>query len=80
MPIYKYKCDCGQKFESWRSVSDRKNSVCVCGKRATLRVTAPHFHLDPVSGDFPTSTDRWARSHEKANEDDLKRLGLRPVS
>lgn len=78
MPIYDYVCECGVHFESWRSVSERKASRCVCGRLARLRVSPCAFHLDPVSGDFPTRTDTWEKAHVKANEDDLKSLGLRP--
>lgn len=77
MPIYDYVCECGTHFESWRRLEERKASRCVCGKLARLRVSAPSFFLDPVSGDFPTRTDQWERAHEKANMDDLKQLGLR---
>lgn len=77
MPIYDYVCECGQHFESWRRVSERKESRCVCGKSARMRISPVNFYLDPVSGDFPTRTDTWEKSHVKANEDDLKSLGLR---
>ena len=60
-----------------KKVNDRKQHECECSALADLIVTACHFALDPVSGDFPSRTREWEKSHEKANWDDLKSLGLR---
>ena len=78
MPIYDYVCACGARFECWKKLTDRKFANCPeCSRLAPLVASVANFHLDPVSGDFPTRTEKWAKSHEKANMDDLKSLGLR---
>lgn len=77
MPIYDYVCSCGREFEALRSVDARKTSRCACGAEAAMRVAPVAFYLDPVSGDFPTRTRNWEKSHQRANHDDLKSLGLR---
>ncbi|NNE35465.1 MAG: hypothetical protein HKN13_09520 [Rhodothermales bacterium] len=77
MPIYSYVCDCGREFEARKSVEDRNFCECLCGEIAGKAITTCAFHLDPVSGDFPTRTATWAKAHEDANRDDLESLGLR---
>lgn len=77
MPIYNYACECGAAFEKWNSISDRQFSGCDCGALATKVIAPCAFYLDPVSGDFPTRTSNWAQAREKANWDELRRLGLR---
>jgi putative FmdB family regulatory protein len=44
MPIYEYRChECGERFESFRAISDRDDSVeCPkCGKKDSRRVISP---------------------------------------
>lgn len=79
MPIYEYQCECGERFECWRKLTDRHEAQCpACETLAPLAVSTPNFILDPVSGDFPTRTSQWADAHERANLEDLKEQGLRP--
>ena len=77
--LYNYQCKhCGCHFTGWNKLSERFHHECKqCGEQAGLFINGCHFKLDPVSGDFPTTTKRWADAHEKANLDDLKRKGLR---
>jgi len=77
MPIYEYLCENGHHFETWNSVGERKTATCTCGATAHKVLTAPTFHLDPVSGDFPSATRKWAMDKQKANYEDLQELGLR---
>lgn len=77
MPIYDYVCHCGREFEAIKVVALREHCWCTCGLIAVKKLTAPAFHLDPVSGDFPTRTQNWAKAHERANHDDLVSRGLR---
>lgn len=78
MPIYDYECEAHGSFEAFRPLAERQSAPCPdCGAAAEQRITAVRFKLNPASGDFPTATDRWANRKEKANWDDLQRLGLR---
>ena len=78
MPTYSYECkSCDNRFGVFKRMADRKQHLCTCGEIADLYVTAVEFSLDPVSGDFPSRTRAWEKSHEKANWDDLRSLGLR---
>jgi putative FmdB family regulatory protein len=79
MPIYDYQCECGHRFEAWNSVNERETSRCACGELARKALTPVRFRLDPTKGHFPTTTDRFERQHERANRDELERLGLRPT-
>lgn len=40
MPLYDYECECGEQFEAIRSIADRHNTVCKCGRVARLKVSA----------------------------------------
>jgi putative FmdB family regulatory protein len=80
--LYSYRCkQCGDHFTGWNKVSERYTHKCgQCGALADLFINGVRFELDPVSGDFPSATDKWAKAHEKANLDDLQSLGLRETT
>ena len=40
MPLYEYKCRCGEQFESVRAIADRHNATCKCGNLAKLKVSS----------------------------------------
>lgn len=40
MPLYEYECECGRTFEAIRSIEDRHNAVCECGRTPKLKVSA----------------------------------------
>ena len=77
--IYSYQCkQCGNAFTGWNKVSERHFHECPeCGEQAGMFINAVRFALDPVSGDFVSATDKWAKAKEKANWDELRSLGLR---
>jgi hypothetical protein len=37
----------------------------LCGKDAHRQISAPRISLDPVSGDHPQATARWAKQREE---------------
>ena len=39
MPLYVYECKCGNKFEAIKSIADRHNVICDCGKLAKLIIS-----------------------------------------
>jgi hypothetical protein len=63
--IYDFRCTNGHVFEKMVE-SDITTSRCGCGANATRMVSAPSFHLEGHSGDFPGSHMKWVREHEQA--------------
>jgi hypothetical protein len=59
--LYDFKCPCGQAFEELVT-PDHMTTRCACGEEATRLVSAPRAKLDPISGDFPDATRRWAKT------------------
>ena len=46
MPVYEYKCECGNEFEDLNRMSERHRAECIrCGKFADMVVSAPR--IDP---------------------------------
>ena len=40
MPVYVYECsECGNKFETIKSIADRHNTICECGRKANLIIS-----------------------------------------
>jgi hypothetical protein len=63
--IYDFRCTNGHVFEDFVK-SGTTTSRCGCGANATKMVSAPSFHLDGSTGDFPGRHMKWVREHEKA--------------
>lgn len=64
--LFDFKCrKCGETEEHWVSSSVR-TVRCKCGQEATRVINGGKAILDPISGDFPGATMKWARHHEKA--------------
>ena len=64
--LFDFKCSkCGATEEHWVG-SDVRTVRCKCGSDANRMVTGGNVYLDPISGDFPGATMKWARHHEKA--------------
>jgi len=63
--VYDFRCTNGHVFEEFVK-SGTTTSRCGCGANATKMVSAPSFHLDGASGDFPGQHMKWVREHEKA--------------
>lgn len=40
MPLYEYDCECGERFEVLKSIADRHNTICSCGRLAKLKISA----------------------------------------
>lgn len=46
--------------------NDIRSTICpVCDAEALKQLSAPTVKLDPISGDFPGATMKWARVREK---------------
>lgn len=62
MPLYEYKCTCGNRFAEIKHVDEREICPCPeCGEWAKHVVTPVNFDpkmgLDPA---MPTFYDKWA--------------------
>ncbi len=40
MPLYEYKCDCGEEFDTPKSIADRHTAICICGRMAKKKMSA----------------------------------------
>ena len=65
--IYDFRFTNGHVFEEMVE-SGVTTSRCGCGANATKLVSAPSFHLDGSTGDFPGQHMKWVREHEKAGK------------
>ena len=63
MPLYDYRCDCGNVFTAMNKVDERETAVCPdCNKPAKHIISPVNF--DPKMGldpDFATFSDKWAK-------------------
>lgn len=63
--LYDFTCIGGHSQEKLVSYEVTKVSCELCGKDAHRQISAPRISLDPVSGDHPQATARWARQREE---------------
>lgn len=62
--IFDFKCrECGTTKEHWVTSSTR-TVRCNCGGDANRVISGVTSILDPISGDFPGATAKWAKHHE----------------
>jgi putative FmdB family regulatory protein len=58
MPLYQYKCECGNTFDAWGKMDDHHTFKCKeCGGIAHHVITAPNFSF----GFTRTSVEPWWR-------------------
>jgi hypothetical protein len=62
--IYEFHCSDGHVTEEYIDEFIGKTECSLCNKTATKVVSAVQCFLDPISGDFPGSTMRWAKNRE----------------
>lgn len=63
--MFDYKCPLGHKFEAFVEVADKTKLPCkTCGKASSRILTYGGPVLDPISGDFPSATRRWALNRQ----------------
>tara|TARA_R100001530_G_scaffold122582_1_gene90248 strand:- start:657 stop:890 length:234 start_codon:yes stop_codon:yes gene_type:complete len=62
--IYDFRCPEGHVFEKYID-DDIKNVPCeICKQESTRVVSCRGILLDPISGDFPSTTMKWARDRQ----------------
>lgn len=60
--LYDFRCDCGL-FEAYTD-TEARTIRCKHGHEAKRVISAVKCSLDPISGHFPSATDKWAKHHE----------------
>jgi len=63
--IFEFLCEEDHLQEHLVSYEITKVPCELCGKDAHRQISAPRISLDPVSGDHPQATARWARQREE---------------
>ena len=62
--IFGYRClDCGEEF-GFGLPAKMTDNKCPCGGECEPAYLDKHtirFHLEPISGDFPGATRKWAK-------------------
>jgi hypothetical protein len=59
--MYDFKCKDSHITESFVDVDTKEVQCSVCDGIATRILTPPRIYLDPISGDHPSATSKWAR-------------------
>lgn len=81
MPIYEYRCKCGEEFEDLKLMNDKKfrKSKCPkCGKLAKLVPSLFGFVFDFKPG-FQIGLDRYIDT-KKQREDVCRELGVSRIT
>ena len=64
MKLYDFKCPKGH-IEEHFAKDDEKQRRCSCGELSRRIISPVRAKLDPLSGHFPTASDKWAKMHER---------------
>lgn len=76
MPMYEYRCECGNKFTAFKKLVDyREPQLCTCGAIAEKVISKPMVSVDYPAYQSP-ATGKWVEGR-KQHEEDLKRSGCR---
>lgn len=63
MPMYEYKCECGNAFEDLNRIAERHQAECLlCGRMAKVIMSAPR--IDP-NADLPGQRMKWRKGAER---------------
>ena len=67
MPLYTYRCNCGEQKNLFRRIADRHDPVdCVCGRamKKTIAVGYAHSDVNVVTDDIDGIQRHITSSHE----------------
>ena len=59
--MFEFSCKNSHITESFVDVDTTEVQGSECGEVATRILSSPRLGLDPISGDFPSATARWAK-------------------
>lgn len=63
--IFDFRCTATGKLYERLVSGDTDTVQCACGETANRVISAVRVGLDPISGDFPKATTRWAKNRQK---------------
>ncbi len=73
--IFEFQCPDGHVSESFIDDSEVTTECKVCGKQAKRIVSAVSCSLDPLSGDYPGETMKWAKNRQEVIRKERKANG-----
>ncbi len=59
--LFDFRCNDSHITEAFVDVDTKEVRCGECGEIATRILSSPRLGLDPISGDFPSATARWAK-------------------
>ena len=59
--MFDFKCTESHLTESFVDTDTKEVQCSECGEIATRILSSPRLGLDPISGDFPSATAKWAK-------------------
>jgi hypothetical protein len=59
--MFDFVCNESHITESFVDVDTKEVQCGECGEIATRILSSPRLGLDPICGDFPSATARWAK-------------------
>jgi len=74
MPIYSYRCNCGNEFDHMQRMDDRLQAECPeCNEQAKQMITPVRCKLDGTDPDFPGEYMKWERKRSQHMAQERKR-------
>ena len=70
--IYEFLCPDGHTNNEFVDETVRQTECETCGKESTRIVSAVPSVLDPLSGDYPSSTMKWAQNRQQQIQKERK--------
>ena len=59
--LFDFKCTNSHNTKAFVDVDTKEVQCGECGEIATRILSSPRLGLDPICGDFPSATARWAK-------------------
>jgi hypothetical protein len=59
--LFDFECKNSHITEAFVDLDTKEVQCGECGEKATRIISPSRVYLDPISGDFPVATARWAR-------------------
>ena len=59
--LFEFECNNSHNTEAFVDVDTKEVRCGECGEIATRILSSPRLGLDPICGDFPSATARWAK-------------------
>jgi|TARA_R110000824_G_scaffold159471_1_gene333859 hypothetical protein len=63
--IYEFRCPEGHRSEKFIDETIYQISCKICKQESTRVVSCRGISLDPISGDYPSTTMKWAKMRQE---------------